>query len=84
MRDEPYSKMTSVPRSSQCNPCRDHALGLPNTLDREMPAELDKREAQGRAASSKGGGAKARSTPCTSTRPKSRTTPGVLNSASAR
>jgi hypothetical protein len=39
-------------------PSRNVGSKRKNTPDREMPAELDKREAQDRAASSKGGGAK--------------------------
>ena len=39
-------------------PSRNVGSKRKNTPDREMPAELDKREAQDRPASSKGGGAK--------------------------
>jgi len=39
-------------------PSRNVGSKRKNTPDWEMPAELDKREAQDRAASSKGGGAK--------------------------
>ena len=39
-------------------PSRNAGPKRKNTPDREVPAELDKREAQDRAASTKGGGAK--------------------------